>query len=125
MLTNPQLYAPGVQVVLPLGQPRFARDAKLRRFTSTGARGSDVVEDAVVPKAELVNRDGRKDVGLADGDIACVIDDALIAAERALLRESGSATGDERSGLIVAEAGEQAIRVGEILVHADIEFCFI
>src|SRR5271156_1107037 len=42
---------------------------------------TDVVEDAVVAKTGLVDQDGGEDVGLTQGDVACMVSDALVAAE--------------------------------------------
>ena len=64
-----------------------AGDAEHRRFASPRALRSDVVEDAIVAKAELVHGYWRNDVSLTDGHVASMIEDSLVAAEGTLLRQ--------------------------------------
>ena len=93
---------------------------------SAGALRSDVIEDAIVAEAELIDGGGGKDVGLADGDVAGVVDDALIAAEGASLgkRARPAAARDIRNGLIVTKAREDIIGARESVIQANIKLGF-
>ena len=92
MLTSPQLNAPGVQTgVASLRAAQIcANDAKLCGFATPGALRSDVVEDAVVTEAKLVHGRRGKDVRFADGDVARVVDDSLVAAKGVGFGKSGA-----------------------------------
>src|SRR4029077_7262870 len=92
---------------------------------ATSSLRGDVVEDAVITEAELVHSKRRKDVCLADGYVAGVVDDALVAAECALFGESGRAAWNVRVRLVIAEAGEYGIRSREIVIDANIELRLI
>jgi len=81
-------------VVLPLGQHQIrADDAELCGCTSPRALRNDVVEDAIVAKAELVHGCRRKDVRSPDGDVSRMIEDSLIAAKGILFRKTGAPPG--------------------------------
>src|ERR1700688_1112959 len=94
---------------------------------SARALGSDVIEDAVIAEGELIDGGGRKDVSFADGHVAGVVDDALIAAEGALLdlRANTAAARHIGDGLIIAKARKDIVGVGERVIQADIELGFI
>ncbi len=66
-------------------------------------------------------------MGFAESNIACVIGDALIAAERASFRKRSrpTTTGDIRGRLIVAEASKGSVFAGERLIDAHVELGFI
>src|SRR6202166_67102 len=96
-------------------------------IASARALRSDVIEDAVIAEGELIDGGRRKDVSFADGHVAGVVDDALIAAEGALLdlRANTAAARHIGGGLIIAKAREDIVGVGERVVQADIELGFI
>src|SRR5882724_8998353 len=83
-----------------------ADDAELCGCTSPRALRSDVVEDAIVAKAELVHGCRRKDVSLPDGDVSRVVDDSLIAAKGILFRKTGGSAWHIGTCLVVTESGE-------------------
>ena len=85
-------------------------------------RRSDVVEDAVVADGGLIERVGREHVVPAEADVACVVDEVLIAAEGVGFGKSGRAAGHKGEGLVVAETAEEIVLAGERVVQPDIEF---
>src|SRR5208337_5450846 len=87
----------------------------------------DVVKNAVVTAADLVDSRGRENVRFGKGDIPTVVDDSLRAAKRIGFRKTGrvGAAGDSGEGLVVAEAGEQAVGGGEVVIQANVKFGFI
>ena len=90
------------------------------------ALGSDVIEDAVIAEAELIDGGGGKEVSLADGDVAGVVEDSLVTAKSAGLGEGARAAAARNvgGGLIVAKAREDIIGAGKSVIHADIELGF-
>ena len=66
-------------------------------------------------------------MGFADGDVAGVVDQVLIAAEGIAFGEvrRGRAARGKRERLVVAESREEIVRGGERLVHAGVELGFV
>ena len=63
---------------------------------------------------------------LSNGYVTGVVDDSLVAAKRIRLSEkSRRASRHIRICLVIAEAREQRVRAGEVLVHADVELRFV
>ena len=85
----------------------------------------NIVEDAVVPEGGLVECRGREHVAPADADIACVVDEVLIAAEGIFFGKAGRAAGRKSERLVVAEAAKQVVRSRERLVQSNIELGFV
>jgi len=104
-----------------------AGNAELSGSAGSRSFGSDVVEDAIVATADLIDGIRGKDVRLAQGDVAAVIDDALVAGEEEGLGQiaDAAAARDVGSGLIIAEARERGIRGGEGVIESDVEPGFV
>ena len=64
-------------------------------------------------------------MGFAEGDVARVVDDVLIAAEGVGFGKSRRAAWHIGERLVIAEAAEQIVLVGERVVQAGIEFGFV
>ena len=64
-------------------------------------------------------------MGFGQSNIPAVVGYVLGAAECVLFRESGRTAGDERRGLIKAEAAEQRILSREIVVDANVKGVFV
>src|SRR5260370_12588486 len=92
-------------------------------LATPGALRSDVVENPVVAKARLVHRGRGKHVSLPDGYLPRVVDNSLIAAERASLGKSaGKAARNEGDGVVVAKTGEESIAGRQVVVQTNVEF---
>src|ERR1017187_3065555 len=97
------------------------------RGASPGTLGLDVIEDPVVTEASLIHRPRGKGVSLANRDLAPVVDDVLIAAKRARLREKSGACAAGNIGirLIVTEPAKQAIGARDIVVQTNVKLGFV
>ena len=91
-------------------------DADLRGLATAGALRCDVVENPVVSAIELVDGRRGKDVRLRKGDIARMVDDALIAGEGALLGKTWRPAGNIRVRLIITKTPKHGVVVREIVV---------
>ncbi len=112
---RPQLLPPKIRA----GNPESVR------YATAGSLRSNVVEDPVKSEAHLIHRIRRKKVGLRDGRIAGVVDDALVAGKGALFGESGRSARHIRLGLIIAEASEQSVFGRNVFIHPNVELAFV
>jgi hypothetical protein len=64
-------------------------------------------------------------MGLANGDVARVVDNSLITAEGVRFGKSGRAAGHKGERLVVAETAEEIVLGGERVVQAGVEFGFV
>ena len=102
-----------------------ARDAELRRFARARSVRENVVENPVVAGGRLVDQVRRKNVGLGHDRVAPVVFNVLIAAECIRFRPGRRAAGHVVCRLVVAEAREDRILAGKIVVDANIERSFV
>src|SRR5208337_1860665 len=58
-----------------------AGNSEERRFARAGAKGKNVVENAVIPNIDLVNHVGGENVSFRERQIATVVFDMLVAAK--------------------------------------------
>src|SRR5271167_2638064 len=83
-----------------------ARDSERLAQVTARALRRNVVKNPVETGGELVNGGRRKKMRFRNRRIARMVDDALVARERALLGEARRAAGNVGCRLIVAEASE-------------------
>lgn len=65
-------------------------------------------------------------MGFAEGHVAGVIDDALVAAEGASLgKTAGKAARNEGVGIVVAKTAEDSVVGSQVVIHANVKLRFI
>ena len=94
-------------------------NSQFGRFAGEVVLRGNVVEDAVVTKCGQIERGGREHVGFANGGIARVVDEGLIAAESIAFGEGrrGRAARRVDPRLIVAKSSEGIVAGGKRLVE--------
>ena len=86
---------------------------------------SDVVEDAVVTEAGLVEQVGENTWVSPRAMLRAWLMMFSLLPKALDFGEAGCAAGDKRESLVVAETAEEIVLVGQIMVEADIEFGFV